>query len=344
MAVQKRQASSTSVRAPVRPSIRQVAIQAIQHGLKLAFAGGLIFWMVRNGTLNFTVLRQLATPDAVLIALALIFVLIFVNNYRWLALLRAQGFASSVRHTLPLSLIGIFFNYAMPGGVGGDVVKGYYLVQENRQKSMAAVVSILMDRVIGFCMMIMTAALALVFSWDMVLHSPQMKALASAVFLLAAGFLVFFCIALSRRIGRSPPMRLLFEKVPGGRALQGLYEKLHGYRHAPGALLTALSLSLVSQFSIIIFVYLIARKMGVDEIPFSAYCFLVPVGMVTMAIPISPAGVGVGQAAFLFLFKLYLGRESQVGPTAVTALQITQFAWGLLGAFFYLRRGKPRGC
>ena len=55
------------------------------------------------------------------------------------------------------------------------------------------------------------------------------------------------------------------------------------------------------------FVYAIAQAMGETTIPISAYFFLVPVGTVVQALPISPAGIGVGQAAFFFLFNHYLG-------------------------------------
>jgi hypothetical protein len=59
--------------------------------------------------------------------------------------------------------------------------------------------------------------------------------------------------------------------------------------------------------------------------------------MVT-AIPISPAGVGVGQMAFYFLFNLYLGQKSQVGPTLATIFQVLQFGLSVFGAFYFVRR------
>jgi hypothetical protein len=65
------------------------------------------------------------------------------------------------------------------------------------------------------------------------------------------------------------------------------------------------------------------------------------IGIIVQALPISPAGIGVGQAAFFFLFNLSLGKESQLGPTAITMIQIMQFMWGLVGAYFYLQRKKP---
>jgi uncharacterized membrane protein YbhN (UPF0104 family) len=56
------------------------------------------------------------------------------------------------------------------------------------------------------------------------------------------------------------------------------------------------------------------------------------------AIPISPAGVGIGQAAFFFLFNEYLGHESDLGSVVITTYQIAQFILSLSGAIFNLAR------
>ncbi len=320
--------------------------QAFVKTLKLALAVGLITWLIREGAIDFSVLKRLASPMGIVIGGALVLVMIFVNNFRWLMLLRTQGFSTNIRKTLPLSFIGIFFNYAMPGGVGGDVVKGYYLLQDHPEKKMAGAMSIVMDRLLGLFMMITTAAAALLTSWELVIQSPQLQALALLIFALFSGFLAFFIAALSRRFGGSPAARLIFEKLPGGKLLQKVHSVLHSYRQNPMALFTAMGLSLISQFSVIIFIYLVARALELPGVPFIAYCFIVPVGLVTTSIPISPAGIGVGQVAFGFLFGLYLGQATEltkmVGATGVTAWQIVQFFWGLVGAFFYLNRGKPK--
>ncbi|NJL25268.1 MAG: hypothetical protein HC902_08875, partial [Calothrix sp. SM1_5_4] len=41
-----------------------------------------------------------------------------------------------------LYLIGIFFNFALPGSVGGDVVRGYYLVADHPERRMDSILSI----------------------------------------------------------------------------------------------------------------------------------------------------------------------------------------------------------
>lgn len=319
----------------------------LQLILKVGFAGALIYWMIDKGVLNFRSIVSLATPQLVAFCLACVFMQIFINNYRWVLLMRAQGIQSDVRHSLPLSFIGMFFNFVMPGGVGGDVIKGYYLLQEHPSRKVAAAMSIFMDRMVGFFIMILTAFLALFFNWNEVSHSRELQSVAAGVTALFIVFILFFTVALSRRLGQRVFQtwglgELLFVKIPGGKKLRHVYEVVHTFRNEPKYFFWACCLSIGNQILLVAFTVAVAWAMGVRDVPLMVYFFIVPVGTVVMALPISPAGIGVGQLAFYFLFSLYLGKQSQLGPTSVTMMQATNFALGLVGAVFYLSRKKPQ--
>lgn len=331
--------------APASSSKRSPVKQAITTALKIAFAAGLISWMIQKGALDLNAFKSIATPGLVGLCAIFIFVGLFANNYRWLILLRGQGVASSIRYTLPLSFIGLFFNFFMPGGVGGDVVKGFYLLQDYPKQRGAGAISIFLDRLIGFFVMVGTAFIALFLNWDSVSHSRELQSIAVSVTALFLAFIGFFTLALSRRIGRrffeSKPGRWIVEKLPGGATIQKIYVLVHEYRKQPEILVKAILISVFTQIPNVGLVYAVGLAMGVHEIPLQVYFFLVPVGTVILALPISPAGIGVGQAAFYFLFSLYLGKSSQLGPTAVTLMQVMNFCWGFVGAYFYLHRKKP---
>lgn len=314
--------------------------QALILTLKTGLAVGLIVWFVRSGALDLDLILELMTPGRVAAVLALVGLQILINNYRWQLLIETQGLKVTTAKTFPLSLIGMFFNYAMPGGVGGDVVKGYYLIQDHSHFRSGAIVSIFMDRMIGFFIMILTAAIALVWKWETVVASDALTSLATGVILLAIGFITFFALALSRRVKTFKAVQFVFDRFPMGKKIERLYLRLHSFRGHTPTLWKAFVLSFIAQFGTIMAVALMGHWMGVNELALGDYMFLVPLGTVATAIPISPAGIGVGQAAFYFLFNSALGFKSPLGPVAITALQISQFMWGLVGAFFYLRR-KP---
>ena len=102
-------------------------------------------------------------------------------------------------------------------------------------------------------------------------------------------------------------------------------------------------LSLFSQTCAISIMFLIGRYSTLGpEIPFNTYFLVTPIGFMATAIPISPAGVGVGQAAFDFLFNLYLGYQSQIGALVITVYQLLTLLFGLVGAYFYLVKSKKK--
>lgn len=308
---------------------------------KIAFAVGLVAWIIHHGALDPKALKIAFDPVAFLLLGGSAFGQILVNNARWLFLLRGQGFETTMKRTLPLSLMGLFFNYAMPGSVGGDIIKGYYLAQDHPEQKLAAGVSVFMDRLIGFFIMVLSGSFAILMFRDRLNHDPRLVAIGTATLLVTLGFIVVLAFSLSRRL--QTPLRWMskwLEKLPGHKFLEDVYRAMHSYRYRTTELWWALLLSVLNQVLLIFFFYIAADLLGEGHIPLSIFWFCIPIGLVAQAIPITPAGVGVGQAVFYFLFEAALGKPTQVGTVGITLIQIFQFLLGLIGAFFYLRRGK----
>ncbi len=306
--------------------------------VKIAFAAGIITWLVRSGHLDFKQLVSIFTPTFLLLGYLITLVNICVNNMRWFVLLRCQRFPVTYWSTLKLTFIGLFFNLVMPGGVGGDVVKGFYAVQDYPERKLAAAASIFIDRLIGFFSMVIVSLVALAVNYHLMDGREDLRMLAIGAFVLFLGFGLVLALSFS---GRSKNVfESVFEKLPGGGFLKRLHEVFYEYRAHSRTLLLTLFLSVVSQTVAVLFFILVGEAMSAP-IPWQAYFFIVPVGLIAMAAPISPAGIGVGQAAFLGLFTMYLGYKSPVGPTAVTANQIVMLSWGVFGSLFYFRRKKP---
>lgn len=302
---------------------------------------GLIFWIVKRGGLDLEALKVALEPRAFAIFTLLVFLQILMANARWLVLLRGQGFNATTKQTLPLTLMGIFFNYAMPGSVGGDIIKGYYLAQEFPERKLGAGVSVFMDRLIGFFIMVFSGSVVVLAFRDQLEHDPRLVAIANGTLLITFVFIVVLGVSLSRRL--QTPIRFFanfLAKAPGRKQIEQIYRAMHSYRYRVRELIYALLFSTINQGLLIAFFYYAAQLLGETDIPISAFWFCIPVGLVAMAVPISPAGVGVGQAVFFFLFQATLGRPAQVGSVGITLLQLFQFLFAIVGAFFYLKRGK----
>lgn len=310
----------------------------IRATLKFLFGFGLIAWMIINGMLDLSSLSILAKPAYFIISIILVFLVIIINNIRWTLLLKTKKFQLTSRQTFPLTLIGVFFNFALPSGVGGDVVKGYYLLKECSGRKTIAATTLLMDRLIGMYGMVLVSVTIIFMEYSIIRSSPELHILSIAVIGLFFLMSVFFAMAFSASIKNHSFINFLFNSVPGGSILQNIYDSIHSYRNNPIVLIQALTLSFFTQFVIIFFVWFFAGITEAPEVPFTVYLFIVPLGLISTALPITPAGVGVGQAALYYLYKLYTGIDSQIGPNAFTAFQIILLCWGLVGAYFYVTR------
>lgn len=303
---------------------------------KILFSAGLVYWLVNSGKLNFKELKPLLNASAILSGLACTGLALALATERWRRFMIAQGIRLDFWITFKLTLIGNFFNFAMPGGVGGDLVKGYYIVRTAPNAKLKAAVTVLMDRLIGLFVMLLMALAVMIARWDLIQSKPALQ----SVFWFLAIFFIAFCMGwiaiFSRRVYNTRLLHKIFELLPANFRLIHLYESLAEYRHHKLSFLFTFILSLASQLVSVLFFILMGNALGFQDIPLSVYFFVVPIGFMIQAVPISPAGVGVGQAALLFLFNAAISKGAEVGPLAMTAYQISLFVYGLLGALFYL--------
>ncbi len=306
--------------------------------LKILVAVGLITFMVRSGHLDLTVLWGLMTPFNVVMALLLCGANLVLAAWRWLLLLKARGFHLKLRYGFSLYLIGIFFNHALPGAVGGDLVRGYYLVADYPERKIDSILSIVIDRALGLYSFFVLSLIAVAFDFEFVMGHEQIRWVALLCFLIFLGLTVFFTIAFSQRLTRAFGLNYLMVRV---EPLRKAVEAFQRFGKDRKTIALSVASSLFAQVFTMIFFYQIAVFSGETAITWNAVLFAVPMGFVVTAVPISPAGIGVGQVAFHYLFQIYLNKQTSFGTTAITAFQLSIACWALLGAFFYLRRRKP---
>jgi uncharacterized protein (TIRG00374 family) len=304
--------------------------------LKILFSAALIFWLVNSGKLNFKALLPLLSLSAIATCLGCTGVALALATERWRRLMQAQDIHLSFWITFKLTLIGNFFNFAMPGGVGGDLVKGYYIIRNSPQARLKAAMTVLMDRLVGLFIMLLMSIFLMLAHWDLIHARPALQSVFWALLALTIAFFAGWVAVLSQRLYNTRWLHRIFGLLPARLRLLHIYEALAEYRHRKLNFLAALLLSLASQIVSVFFFVLAGQALGFHEIPLSVYFFVIPIGFMIQAIPISPAGVGVGQAALLFLFHAAVTHGAEVGPLTMTAYQVSLFAYGLLGALFYL--------
>jgi hypothetical protein len=132
--------------------------------------------------------------------------------------------------------------------------------------------------------------------------------------------LIFF-----RHLGARVPKLIFFASV---------YESLRHYHSHRIAVLKVLGLSVIVHLLVGWIFLQFSLALGVTGIPLISLYVIVPLGLLVTAIPVMPAGVGTGHAAFLYLFSL-LG--SQRGADIFSLYALSQILTGAFGGLIYLR-------
>lgn len=317
----------------MRNHIRSVLEALVKFGI--AFA--ILYWLYSQGHLRFDFVHTLLAHPLVLVAcLFLTFVSLYFNNERWRLLLHDQNMIYSRWATGRLTLIGLFFNFAMPGGVGGDIIKSFYLTRNHVSEKTKSIMTVLMDRLIGLHSILILGSVSMWLDITQIWSLPELKIVFLIVFLGTIAFTVITLAFLSHSEKTKKIVELIISLLPLKHRFLKIYHTFNSYGRHKKTLLLAYIYSFISQSLAIIFMYMICTlTYGVTINPHSFF-IVVPIGFILTALPISPAGVGVGQAAFLYLFKIYSPEHASLGPSALTAWQASLLLFGLIGGGLYL--------
>ena len=176
---------------------------------------------------------------------------ILFSHWRWVLLLRHQSFHAPYIESIPLTLIGLFFSFAIPGSVSGDVVKAYYLAKQNPQRKMDSAASVFVDRLCGLFIMLLLSLTSFIFSWDVVVQSSDLMRVFYSEIVIVTLFVLGWVFALSDKVAKIPLFQKILKLLP--QVLQKLYFSVNSYRQHIGALLQAFFWSLSAQLISIFF-------------------------------------------------------------------------------------------
>lgn len=277
------------------------------NALKLFVAAGLIYWLLSSGKLDFKLLLQLKDyPFAVVSAVILSVINFWLISWRWRNILMARSQAIfPMFGMLKVTWIGQFFSSVLPGSVTGDLIKSLYIQKFDSNFSKKFVfASIIIDRLMGLSGLILLVGLSsLFFSSHIIKNAPDMKPLLNMNYTLAGIVL----ISIASYFFFHHHIRAIFiqmEKFLFPTLWQKIIVLWDDLTAIKSRILKAILVSLVVQaFAVVIFWSLIYPFVG-DKMDFIQALAFIPIGMMTLALPIAPSGLGVGHAIFQKLFEL----------------------------------------
>jgi uncharacterized protein (TIRG00374 family) len=278
-------------------------------------------------------------PGYLLAALVVALLGVVVRAYRWQVLLSALEIEVPLGQLTALYFIGFLFTNVLPTGFGGDPIRMYELSRYTHRAAESAG-TVLADRFFGLIVLQAMAVVALAFAYQLV--EPWMIAF---TVLLFVGSLVAVWLLLNRRLWQSlgerlKPLASLGQKqgpvLSKAEGLRQFYESLRGY-NAP-AVGKTLGVSLVFNISLITMNYLLGLSLG-DRVSMWYYFLFVPITSIVTILPVSFAGLGVREGAYVFLFtQAGMPRETALSLSLLVYI-ISIFAPGLIGGVVYVLKG-----
>lgn len=236
--------------------------------------------------------------------------LIFVM--RWSLLLKAQSIKIGYWPAVRLHLLGLFYNNCLPGAVGGDLPRAWY-VTRHTDKKLEAALSVFVDRAIGLAGMLIMAFGCywfipekgregdFNFTFEMNIFG-RVAAYKSVFMWLGAVFIVVIILFLSNRRGRFL-LKRSFDAIGrhGASILSKVRQSIRIYCHKWPAIVEALLLTFCCQGLTVVAMYLIGREIGID-VSVKYYFIFFPISWLLGAVPISVGGLGIMEGWLKVMF------------------------------------------
>ncbi len=306
--------------------------------LQIAVTVGILAWLFRDGEKDRQILAALAHANFAWLAAAFgCFAVVEVAGItRWQLLLKVQGIHIGWWRLGALFLIGVLFNPFLPGGTGGDVAKIFYLMKETPGRKAAAMLAVLMDRLMGLFGVILIGGVIFALRYQWLTQTPVATGLLYSLLVLFAGSLGF--IVVSFAVTGFGLAHKLPAKMPMRDVLVDLAQAYNQYGRAWGVSLVSLLLCVPVQFGMFTLSYCVGQAFA-ESAPLASlmdYFGIMPIVNTIAAIPISIGGTGIREGLFVKL----LGGLCNIPEAMALTISLTTYAvliaWSLVGGVVYL--------
>lgn len=230
---------------------------------------------------------------------------VVVSAARWWRLLLMNELKVSLWEAQRFTWIGIFFNNVVPGATGGDLVKALYIMKHCPGARVKALVSVIVDRVMGLGSLALLAAIVVLFGLD------RFGKLALVIWAVLLAVTCIGVVAFSRRLREFLRLNVLLNRLPPRLAspLKLVDQAVFYYRSHAGAVIGWTVFGMIIHVLACSSVLLMGKALGVG-LPSLDYFVLVPIANLVSAVPLGPNGWGLGELSYRSLFRL-------VGPYAL---------------------------
>lgn len=309
--------------------------------VKICLVIGIFYWLQAHGHFDLKNVADALTPSTTLSIFVCLGFAYFVSSERLRILLKIFSIQISRSHSFQFYLVGFFFNFFLPGGVGGDFMKAYYIYRHQDTNKKMVPIAVLADRLLGLFTIFFIASVAVVVDYVHVKEDPVLLRLAQFCILVTIlsllSALVLFLVDTRKIVDWARKYTPVFKS----NIVSTISTAIHETFSSPKLVLQSFAFSMAAQISYMTGVTIAGHALGFSHIPIQGYFLIGSLGFLISAVPLTPAGIGIAQAAFLFVANAYLGTSTTLGPSISTIFQIISVIWGFLGGLVYVKLG-PR--
>ena len=304
-------------------------------------AGGIlwgVFWLSRGQ--RWDNLKQIFLQMNFWIFTAALGVFVFgqiIVGLRWWLLLGTQSIFIEFWAAVRLHFLGLFYNNFMPGSVGGDLIRAWY-VTKHSSKWFEAALSVFVDRIIGLLSTLVIAA----FFYTLFLRDSGisfssggqggfLQTIAEYKWILiwvVVGIAAIFCLLLSHTKGRMLLVRFWSYILKHARnMLRKLKDAAILYCKSPLIIFGAFGLTVFLQVFTITGFWFLGTDIGA-AVSIKYYLVFFTLTWVLGAIPVSISGAVVVEGSLYYLFTHFAG----VGKEEAIAIALCQRAIWMLSS------------
>jgi hypothetical protein len=260
---------------------------------------------------------------------------IVLSAVRWQRVLEVLDIREQLPRLVSHNLAGQFVSNVLPTTIGGDVLRVSRLSRDTGETP-GTFASVVLERLTGWLVLpVITVVGFLVNPGLRHLGTATKVALALAVSTLIL-LVAVLAAAASSRVGGRFAARADWRRFAGA-----IHLGINQLRSRPGAAFNVLMAGFAYQLTLVLAAVAAAQALGLRAAGLTALLAFFPAVLIAQVLPISMAGLGVREGAFvLFLGPLGVAKEEAIALGLL--LYLLNVAVGLLGAPAFAAGGRAR--
>jgi uncharacterized protein (TIRG00374 family) len=255
--------------------------------------------------------------------------------YRWGIIVRGFNASITSNDIIKVSYIGTAFNNILPGSIGGDFVRGAYIIKKGMSLK-SSILSLVIDRFLG---LFFTLIFVFIFLYIYSNNDPFLSNINLLIMIMMLA-LLFLIVVFKVSFFHKKTNRFLYKTLSLGyyEKITPIIKSLYNYSIKKNLIIGLFIMTIAATILEILVFWLASKSLGMN---YSLYLFIiaVPLTILISTLPISLGGLLVREASGLFLLSI-LGIEMLDASSIIILYIPILIISSIPGAYFYLRSSK----